>query len=248
MERYQDVQLLRLLGRQLDEEVRQYAADLRAGLIEDSGKRKSKKSDVRVDYNDLRNRVQLMEPNKDDREVAAMVQRAFGIKSHEEAFRLCFDDVSDADMREPPPQPVEHILMRLDIAGLLRRTSPHTPAALDTSDGADSHLGVATMPPDTGKAPSPATRPVAAGGRVFQINEQEAPQDIVDKRNQAVETHLASIEAMQVPKWAAVKASTSGSKGQSDDGSEQEADQSFLSLLIARFANRAAAPPEAKIE
>ena len=104
------------------------------------------------------------------------------------------------------------------------------------------------MPPDTGKAPSPATRPVAAGGRLFQINEQEAPQDIVDKRNQAVETHLASIEAMQVPKWAAVKASTSGSKGQSDDGSEQEADQSFLSLLIARFANRAAAPPEAKIE
>ena len=100
MERYQDVQLLRLLGRQLDEEVRQYAADLRAGLIEDSGKRKSKKSDVRVDYNDLRNRVQLMEPNKADREVAAMVQRAFGVKSHEEAFRLCFDDVSDADMRD----------------------------------------------------------------------------------------------------------------------------------------------------
>ena len=44
MERYQDVQLLRLLGRQLDEEVRQYAADLRAGLIEDSGKRKSKET------------------------------------------------------------------------------------------------------------------------------------------------------------------------------------------------------------
>jgi hypothetical protein len=83
-----DSQLLHLLEKQAVEEVLQYTSEFKAGLIEDASRRKSKKSELRVNVEDVRNRIKIIENQKPDCEVAAMIQRAFGIPSYEKAFQV----------------------------------------------------------------------------------------------------------------------------------------------------------------
>jgi len=122
-----DTQLLELLGQQLIEEVEQYTSELRAGLLEDAGRRKSKKSELRISVADLRARIKIIEPLKPDKQVASMVHRGFHMASYEEAFNMLFgpqdefdEVVRDAGKETGPGsfQPIDRVLMRFDLAQL----------------------------------------------------------------------------------------------------------------------------------
>ena len=120
-----DDKLLELLSQQLVEEFDQYATELRAGLVEDASRRKSKKSELRINVADLRARIKLIEPLKPDSEIARMVYRGFLMSSYDEAHNMLFgqQDEFDEVVREAGKdpgqgtlQPIDRVLMRSDLA------------------------------------------------------------------------------------------------------------------------------------
>ena len=234
-----DSQLLDLLNAQTVQEVQQYTEELREGLIDESRKRKSKRSDFIVSVVDFRNRLMMLEPLKSNQEVASMVHRAFSMASYDEAFQMLFPQQEEdmdtiGDKKDPIVTfaPVDQLLMRLDIAGLLRRTSPAV-APTPLVAPAESEDALDGLPPSTPKATAspttPARNPDSSVGST--VEKQAARLELEAKHEAAIDSALASLESTCVPRWAKVGKKSTVSEADAETSTDEVP---FINLMITQ--------------
>ena len=234
-----DSQLLDLLNAQTVQEVQQYTEELREGLIDESRKRKSKRTDFIVSVVDFRNRLMMLEPLKSNQDVASMVHRAFSMASYDEAFHMLFPQQEEdmdtiGDKKDPIVTfaPVDHLLMRLDIAGLLRRTSPFV-APTPLAAPAESEDALDGLPPSTPKATAspttPARNPDSSVGST--VEKQAARLELEAKHEAAIDSALASLESTCVPRWAKVGKKSTVSEADAETSTDEVP---FINLMITQ--------------
>jgi hypothetical protein len=159
--------------------------------------------------------------------------------SYDEAFHMLFPQQEEdmdtiGDKKDPIVTfaPVDQLLMRLDIAGLLRRTSPFV-APTPLAAPAESEDALDGLPPSTPKATAspttPARNPDSSVGST--VEKQAARLELEAKHEAAIDSALASLESTCVPRWAKVGKKSTVSEADAETSTDEVP---FINLMITQ--------------